>query len=214
MTESKRKRGRPASIDTQTAMRAVVELFRSKGYAAVSLDDLSEATGLSRPSLYRSFGNKLSMYLGAMDAFGRQVTNRAVPALNAPGELQAALANFFDAMLSIYYRDNDIAPGCLLFGTAPSSADVSAIQSRLKFGVEHLDALMRARILRAAPNAHEAALETAVSLASNTLIAFSARAKSGATKSELVTMGTRCAKSVSSLLSAGSVNFEGSEPER
>ena len=39
-----------------TAMTIMVELFRNKGYAAVSLDDLSDATGLSRPSLYRAFG--------------------------------------------------------------------------------------------------------------------------------------------------------------
>ena len=45
-------------------METVVELFRSKGFAAVSLDDLSDTTGLSRPSLYRAFGNKLSMYMG------------------------------------------------------------------------------------------------------------------------------------------------------
>ena len=200
MSESNRKPGRPASIDTQTAMQAVVELFRSKGFAAVSLDDLSNATGLSRPSLYRSFGNKLSMYIGAMDAFGAQVTETAVPALNADGELEAALSNFFEAMLSIYYRDSDIAPGCLVFGTAPSSADETVIQSRLKFGVDHLDALMRARILRAAPNASADEIEAAVSIASNTLIAFSARAKSGATKSELTKMGARCAKTVSSQL--------------
>ena len=200
MTKPKRKPGRPASIDTQTAMQAVVELFRSKGFAAVSLDDLSNATGLSRPSLYRSFGNKLSMYIGAMDAFGRQVTETAVPALNAAGDIEAVLTNFFEAMLSIYYRDNDIAPGCLVFGTAPSSADEAAIQSRLKFGVEHLDKLMRSRILKAAPKSPPAAIEVATSIASNTLIAFSARAKSGATKTDLAEMGAGSAKVVSSLL--------------
>jgi len=200
MTKSKRKPGRPASIDTQTAMQAVVELFRSKGFAAVSLDDLSDATGLSRPSLYRSFGNKLSMYIGAMDAFGMQVAETAVPALNAKGDLETALTEFFEAMLSIYYRDSDIAPGCLVFGTAPSSADETEIQSRLKFGIEQLDGLMRARILKAVPNTPPASLEAAVSISSNTLIAFSARAKSGATKTDLAEMGARSAKVISSML--------------
>lgn len=181
-------------------MQALVELFRSKGYAAVSLDDLSVATGLSRPSLYRAFGNKLSMYVGAMDAFGEQVAESAVPALLADGDLERALSNFFSAMLSIYYRDNDIAPGCLVFGTAPSSAEETEIQARLEYGVSQLDQLMRDRITRAAADRHEDQIQMALEIGSNTLIAFSARAKSGATKTALDDMGGRSAKAICALL--------------
>lgn len=181
-------------------MQALVELFRSKGYSAVSLDDLSEATGLSRPSLYRAFGNKLSMYIGAMDAFGAQVNETAVPAMLVDGPLQAALSGFFEAMLSIYYRDSDVAPGCLVFGTAPSSADEAAIQARLEYGVAQLDQLMRERILRAVPDADTDQVNTAVELGSNTLIAFSARAKSGAMKADLIAMGQRSAQAICALL--------------
>lgn len=200
MSEVQRKRGRPATIDTDAAMQALVELFRSKGYSAVSLDDLSDATGLSRPSLYRSFGNKLSMYLGAMDAFGHQVSEMAVPALRAEGPLQSALSNFYDAMLSIYYRDSDVAPGCLVFGTAPSSAEEAEIQQRLEFGITSTDRIMRDRIVQAASSRDEADIQMAVDIAANTLIAFSARAKSGATRATLSAMGRRSAKAICSLL--------------
>ena len=203
MTEHKRGRGRPATIDTEKATQAVVELFRSKGYAAVSLDDLSDATGLSRPSLYRTFGNKLSMYIRAMDAFGQQVAELAVPALRADGDIEAALSDFFTAMLTIYYRDEDMTPGCLVFGTAPSSADVDAIQARLQHGIDQLDWLMRTRMQRASPACDANQLKAAVHLASNTLIAFSARAKAGAPKQELVEMGEMSARSISTLLKTG-----------
>ncbi len=200
MSDTPRKRGRPTTIDTQSAMRAVVELFRAKGFAAVSLDDLSEATGLSRPSLYRSFGDKLSMYMAAMNAFGIQVAETAIPALNGADDLETSLTDFFEAMLSIYFRDDDIAPGCLLFGTAPCSADQTAIRERLRSGIEHLDEAMRTRISEFAPTrtAHE--VETAVQITSNTLIAFSARAKSGASKIDLMEMGARSAQAVALLL--------------
>ena len=200
MSDPKRKRGRPATIDKPAAIHAVVELFRSKGYAAVSLDDLSDATGLSRPSLYRAFGNKLSMYVTAIDAFGAQVAENAVPALRAEGDLESSLANFYEAMLSIYYRDRNVAPGCLVFGTAPSSADETAIQSRLLFGIEQLDSLMRDRIMASAPACSPSQLDTAIHLAANTLIAFSARAKSGATQKDLVEMGAQSARSIAMLL--------------
>lgn len=200
MRELKRKRGRPPTIDADAAMRAVVELFRSKGYAAVSLDELSEVTGLSRPSLYRSFGNKLSMYLRAIDAFGEQVVESAVPKLQDNGDLEVALTNFFSEMLNIYYRDDDIAPGCLVFGTAPSNADEAEIQSRLSFSIEQVDQLMRARMQKAFPARGSAQLDSAVHIASNTLIAFSARAKSGATKSELLEIGAQSAQAICTLL--------------
>lgn len=200
MSDVKPKRGRPATIDTNAAMQALVELFRAKGYAAVSLDDLSGATGLSRPSLYRAFGNKLSMYIAAMDAFGVQVIETAVPKLVAEGDLEAALGDFYEAMLSIYYRDAEVAPGCLIFGTAPSSADEAAIQARLKFGIEQTDLLMRSRISKAAPDCSGARLGAAVHIATNTLIAFSARAKSGATKAELKEMGRQSARSIAAIL--------------
>lgn len=201
MNESTRKRGRPASIDKPTALAAMVELFRSKGFDAVSLDDLSTVTGLSRPSLYRAFGNKISMYLAAMDAFGAQVGIEAAPILRGGDDLETSLAGFYDAMLNIYFRDPDISPGCLVFATAPSSADIEVIQSRLNFGIEQLDALMRHRFKVAAPLAPRDQIETAVQLASNTLIAFSARAKSGASKSELSAMGQQAARFITQILS-------------
>lgn len=202
MTESPRKRGRPATIDTQSAMHAVVELFRDKGYAAVSLDDLSEATGLSRPSLYRAFGNKLSMYVGAMNAFGQDAAERALPKLEADGELEDALTNFFDAMLGIYYRDSDVAPGCLIFGTAPSHADEAEIKARLNFGIEQVDARMRQRMEKAFPACDPSRIETAARMASNTLIAFSARAKAGATRQALSEIGAESARTIGLLLRA------------
>ncbi len=200
MTGTRPKRGRPATIDTQSAMQSVIELFRAKGYAAVSLDDLSDATGLSRPSLYRSFGNKLSMYVAAMNAFGDQVRAEAVPALLAPGPLENALSDFYEAMLTIYYRDDEVSPGCLVYATAPSSAHEEEIQERLRFGVDSTDDIMRRRIRSAVPQAEPHLIETASQMATNTLIAFSARAKSGARKSELVDMGARSAKSIAIVL--------------
>ncbi len=200
MMESKRKRGRPASVDTGAALDAMVELFRAKGFAAVSLDDLSDATGLSRPSLYRAFGDKLNMYVSAMDAFGAQVLDRAVPKLQASDDIEADLTAFYTAMLAIYYRDSHMAPGCLVFGTAPSSSDQAAVQARLKTGIVELDKLMRERLAQAAPAHKLGEIDALVHLASNTLIAFSARAKSGARKSELTKMGARSARFIAAAL--------------
>ena len=200
MTESSRKRGRPATINTDVAMQAIVEIFRAKGFAAVSLDDLSEATGLSRPSLYRSFGDKLSMYMRALDAFGHEVITTAVPSLAKATDLSEGLTEFFTKMLDIYFRDDAIEPGCLIYGTAPSSADLPEVKERLRISVDALDDLMRAKFKLSVPECSDKTLEMAVQIASNTLIAFSVRAKSGAPKSQLSEMGAQTAETVTGLL--------------
>ena len=139
------------------------------------------------------------MYMVAIDAFTRDAGTTALPALNDPEDLEAGLAGFYAAMLDIYFRDPDMAAGCLVFGTAPSSAEEKPIQDRLNDGIDQLDELMRARIVRNYPDAPAERLDIAMHIASNTLIAFSARAKSGVTKSALRKMGAQTAGVIKAL---------------
>lgn len=206
MTNSPRKRGRPATIDTDAAMQSIVELFRAKGFSAVSLDDLSDATGLSRPSLYRAFGDKLGMYMSALDAFGHQVMTEAIPMLRDELDLTTALTKFYDAMLEIYYRDDTVEPGCLVYGTAPSSAEIEAVKKRLRLSVEGLDDVMRAKLKLCAPDCDDDQIHIAAQIAANTLIAFSTRAKSGAAKKDLSSMGATTAQTVTRIVNRSDMN--------
>src|SRR5262245_66574327 len=61
-----KRRGRPRAYDPDVALARAIEGFWQAGYAATSLDDLSEATGMNRPSLYGAFGDKHDLYLRAL----------------------------------------------------------------------------------------------------------------------------------------------------
>ena len=63
---------RPQEFDKEQALRAVMHLFWSKGYEATSLADILAATGLSKSSLYASFGDKRALFLAAFDAYQRE----------------------------------------------------------------------------------------------------------------------------------------------
>src|ERR1700752_377374 len=58
-----KRRGRPRAYEPEVSLGKALDLFRTGGFAATSLDDLSEATGMNRPSLYGAFGNKRELYI-------------------------------------------------------------------------------------------------------------------------------------------------------
>src|SRR5262249_49612858 len=64
-----RPRGRPRAFDPQTALQRAREAFWDRGFAGTSLDDLSERTGMNRPSLYAAFGDKQELYLETLRGY-------------------------------------------------------------------------------------------------------------------------------------------------
>jgi TetR/AcrR family transcriptional repressor of nem operon len=60
---------RPKAFDPNDALDRATDLFRRKGYAATSIGDLVAHTGLSRSSLYDTFGDKHALYLAALDRY-------------------------------------------------------------------------------------------------------------------------------------------------
>ena len=55
---SGRLRGRPRSFDEAEALDQATRVFWAKGYDGATVDDLVAGTGVSRPSLYATFGYK------------------------------------------------------------------------------------------------------------------------------------------------------------
>src|SRR6202035_1550513 len=58
-----KRRGRRRAYQPEVALGKALDLFRQDGFAATSLDDLSTATGMNRPSLYGAFGDKRELYI-------------------------------------------------------------------------------------------------------------------------------------------------------
>ena len=79
----KRPRGRPREYDPEEALDAAMGVFWARGYAATSLTDLSEATGMNRPSLYAAFGDKRSVFLRALHRYSARMAREVGQALAA-----------------------------------------------------------------------------------------------------------------------------------
>lgn len=61
---------RTREFDEQTAIDGAMRLFWQRGYQAASLNDLLDATDLSRSSFYETFGTKRELLLATLRRYG------------------------------------------------------------------------------------------------------------------------------------------------
>ena len=64
-----KRRGRPRAYEPEVALARALDVFWKEGFAATSLDDLSAATGMNRPSLYGAFGDKRELYIKSYESY-------------------------------------------------------------------------------------------------------------------------------------------------
>lgn len=104
-------RGRPREFDVDQALTAALRVFWSKGYEGASMTDLTEAMGITRPSLYAAFGNKEALFRKALDLYERDkmcYVGQSLEAATARGVAERML-NGSLAMQT----DRDDPHGCL-----------------------------------------------------------------------------------------------------
>jgi AcrR family transcriptional regulator len=77
-------KGRPREFCVDQALAAALRVFWSKGYEGASLTDLTEAMGITRPSLYAAFGNKEALFRKALDLYEREKLSYVGEALAEP----------------------------------------------------------------------------------------------------------------------------------
>ena len=75
------------------------ELFAARGYAAVTMDEVAAAVGVTKPLLYNYYGNKEQLFLACMqpaaDALVTAVVSAVQSAQDAPEALRAGIHAFF-----------------------------------------------------------------------------------------------------------------------
>ena len=79
-----RTRGRPRSFDELEAVEKATQVFWSKGYDGVTIDDLVAGMGVGRPSLYAVFGDKRTLFLRVLRAYAEKKGALAAKAMFAP----------------------------------------------------------------------------------------------------------------------------------
>jgi TetR/AcrR family transcriptional repressor of nem operon len=139
---------RPREFDIVAALDRAMEAFWTRGYEATSLDDLCEITGLSRSSLYGTFGSKHDLLLRAVDRYveHRSLGLAAILAQPLPVRdcFAALLREFIDLIVSGAGRR-----GCFLGNCAAELPRHDRVAlARVRQGLMRNEAIFRAAIVR------------------------------------------------------------------
>jgi TetR/AcrR family transcriptional repressor of nem operon len=137
--------GRPRQFDPAEVDEALLGVFWSRGYAGTSIEELTEATGLLRGSLYAAYGSKEDMFRAAMK---RYVADLAAALSTDKRGLDGA-QHVLETVVRLTARDPE-RRGCLIINTIPESHALSTeTQAQLQGGLKAMRALLRARLREA-----------------------------------------------------------------
>lgn len=117
-----KRRGRPRAYEPEVALGKALDLFRRQGFAATSLDDLSEATGMNRPSLYGAFGDKRELYIKSYQRYREEARTSMVEIFRQEMPVRQRLERIFASALNIYLSGESGPRGCFTVVTAASEA--------------------------------------------------------------------------------------------
>jgi AcrR family transcriptional regulator len=117
-----KRRGRPRAYQPDVALAKALDLFRKDGFAATSLDDLSAATGMNRPSLYGAFGDKRELYIKSYRRYREDARAAMQDIFRNEQPIRQRLARIYAIALDIYLSGESGPRGCFTVMTAASEA--------------------------------------------------------------------------------------------
>ncbi len=187
--EAPRRRGRPRAYEPDVALGKALDLFRKGGFAATSLDDLSAATGMNRPSLYGAFGDKRELYIKSYARYRADARVAMVEIFRGEVPIRERLKRIYAAALDIYLADASEPQGCFTVMTAASEAVADPeIRAMVLDGFAELDKAFASCFRRAKENGELAPSADPVvlaQLASATIHTIAIRARARVPRKEL-----------------------------
>jgi TetR/AcrR family transcriptional regulator, transcriptional repressor for nem operon len=112
---------RTKDFDESEVLAKAIKLFWQKGYNGTSLQDLVDTLGISRSSLYDTFGDKHQLYLKALESYKQTETDKRDQILHGPVAAKEAIRRLMDLTILEMIRDKQ-HKGCFLINSAVETA--------------------------------------------------------------------------------------------
>ncbi len=118
-------------FDEQEVIALALDVFWQKGLHDTTMQDLAEATGVQRGSLYNAYGDKEAIFLRAFDQYAKDFLESA-GSLMVEGAVATRLKNFFDSAV-VNMTSGSPPRGCLTTRTALNAGISSeAVRERVQ----------------------------------------------------------------------------------
>jgi AcrR family transcriptional regulator len=112
MDHPPRRRGRPRLLDREAGLETAAKLFWRHGYEGTSIADLTQAMGISPPSLYATFGSKENLYREAV-AYASEQGGSRLALLKGDASAYDGIA-FYLHEVAREFANPALPPGCMV----------------------------------------------------------------------------------------------------
>ncbi|SDL39052.1 TetR/AcrR family transcriptional regulator, transcriptional repressor for nem operon [Nonomuraea maritima] len=121
--------GRAKQFDPKVAVERAMQVFWRKGYGGTTPQDLVDALGIGKGSLYNAFGSKHRLFEAALECYRDKETATLVAMLEEPGPVKERLRRALTRLAETDLADPDHR-GCLAVNTAAEfgRSDESAVR--------------------------------------------------------------------------------------
>ena len=104
---------RTRQFDERSALMAATLEFWEKGYEGTSMQDLEDAMGLTRTSIYNAFGNKRQLFERVLACYQESVLVALFVEMDGAPDIREGVRRLLNAVLAIHF-DEDNPGGCLV----------------------------------------------------------------------------------------------------
>lgn len=141
-----KKIGRPRTFNCDEALVKAMKVFWTKGYDGASLRDLTQAMGITGPSMYAAFGDKRQLYLKAIDRYADVDGCAPVVAFETEPDIEKAVRGFLEAIITYATAHDSGVKGCFLASSVSTNiGQVDGVAERVEKAIEDTDHRLAAR---------------------------------------------------------------------
>jgi AcrR family transcriptional regulator len=179
---------RAREFDETEVIDKALQVFWQQGYEGTSLNDLLDATGLTKSSLYAAFGSKEDLFHRIVERYlSKHVEFRQACALAEPTPRRIVERLLYG--MADLHAGSRTPPGCLITGAALAcSSEAESIRQELVRSRNEFGQVLRGRleaVTSAGPLPPGMTAADAARLVVVTIQGMAVEAKGGATRNEL-----------------------------
>jgi len=143
---------RTKQFDERQALVSAMLVFWEKGYEATSINDLEQAMGLKRTSIYNTFGNKSAIFERVMSCYKESVMAALFIELDNAPDIREGVRRMLNGALDIHF-DEDNPGGCLMvLSIVESGQHDEQSQASMQQTIQELKSALQKRLSKAKRN--------------------------------------------------------------